>query len=759
MANFDLTQAKVAVDLTNPDFVNFGSFISSTPNFWDWQSVAGHQLDIIGGTFTYDPGGHAIAGTVNAIGFDLNNDEFNAVEISITGLNFPAVTLDDGADSFWRILDGNDTITGPLSANIAAGAVSAIFGDGINARAGVSTGGNDIIDAGDTQITVFGDVVNVGSQTAGAPAVIYTGGNDQISGRDTASRPFLVGDAERVHASGRMNGGDDIITVRSTAILPEASGDALSVDGVAGNSAELFGGDDVLDATGMLASSFDFGASMYGDAGNSGAFSSITGGADKLFGSNWNDNLTGDVGNSSGPLIGGADEFHGNDGDDNIVGEVFNASGPIVGGNDLMFGGNGNDRIFGEFGNGSGIILTGGNDRMYGEAGEDFMRGQSGNDLLDGGTGIDTMEGGTGNDFFYVDAAGDIAAEAAGEGTADRVFASVSYALGAGQEIETLSTTNTAGLTAINLTGNAFNNTVGGNNGANTLNGAAGADTMYGFGGNDLFFVDNALDRVIEAAGGGSDRVFASVSYALAVGQEIETLTTTNAAGLAAINLTGNAFNNTVGGNNGANTLNGAAGADTVYGFGGNDLFFVDNALDRVIEAAGGGNDRVFASVSYALTAGQEIEILTTTNTAGLGAINLTGNAFNNIVGGNNGANVINGGLGNDSLFGFLGNDIFVFNTALNAATNHDTITDFNVAADTIHLENAVFTLLGAGALAASAFRDLSLGAQDANDVIIYNRATGDLFYDSNGLAAGGQTLFADVTNGLALTAADFVVI
>ena len=81
-----------------------------------------------------------------------------------------------------------------------------------------------------------------------------------------------------------------------------------------------------------------------------------------------------------------------------------------------------------------------------------------------------------------------------------------------------------------------------------------------------------------------------------------------------------------------------------------------------------------------------------TTNAAGTTAINLTGNELTNIVTGNAGANVLNGGGGNDTLTGNGGNDIFVFNTALSAATNVDIITDFAVANDTIRLENAIFT-------------------------------------------------------------------
>ena len=70
----------------------------------------------------------------------------------------------------------------------------------------------------------------------------------------------------------------------------------------------------------------------------------------------------------------------------------------------------------------------------------------------------------------------------------------------------------------------------GGGRGADTLDGSA-ARTRWPAAGNDIFYVDNAGDVVIEAAGRGTDRVFASVSYTLGAGVEVETLTTTNNAG------------------------------------------------------------------------------------------------------------------------------------------------------------------------------------------------------------------------------------
>src|SRR3546814_117693 len=139
--------------------------------------------------------------------------------------------------------------------------------------------------------------------------------------------------------------------------------------------------------------------------------------------------------------------------------------------------------------------------------------------------------------------------------------------------------------------------------------------------------------------------------------------------GVAAINLTGNGLDNHIQGNAAANTLvggggndilNGRVGADTTNGGLGNDMHFVDDAGDVVVEAAGQGSDRVLTSVNYVLGAAAEIELFTTDNAAGTGAIDMTGNGFANIIQGNAGANVIDGGGGNDPIPGFGGKDSFV---------------------------------------------------------------------------------------------------
>nr|WP_237684287.1 calcium-binding protein [Pseudaminobacter soli] len=398
-------------------------------------------------------------------------------------------------------------------------------------------------------------------------------------------------------------------------------------------------------------------------------------------------------------------------------------------------------------------------DTLRGAGGNDILEGGAGDDTLNGGTGNDTLAGGTGNDTYYVDNAGDEVIEAAGGGT-DTVRTSVSYKLSAGVEVETLRTTSNGDTAAINLTGNEFAQTIIGNAGANIIDGKGGADTMQGLAGNDTYYVDNAKDKVVEAAGGGTDTVMTNVSYALASGVELETLRTASNGGTAAINLTGNEFAQKIIGNAGANIINGKGGADAMQGLAGNDTYYADNAGDKVVEAVGGGVDTVMASVSYRLAGGAEVETLRTTSNTGTAAINLTGNEFAQKIVGNAGANIINGKGGSDTLTGLGGKDIFRFDTALGPG-NIDKITDFSVVDDTIQLENAIFRALTAtGTLAAAAFRANTTGrAGDASDRIIYEADTGKLFYDADGAGAAAGVHFATLTANLSLTNADFVVI
>ena len=117
------------------------------------------------------------------------------------------------------------------------------------------------------------------------------------------------------------------------------------------------------------------------------------------------------------------------------------------------------------------------------------------------------------------------------------------------------------------------------------------------------------------------------------------------------------------------------------------------------------------------------------------------------------------GGAGNDQLTGGLGQDAFLFDTALNAATNIDQIFDFSSVDDKIQLSAAIFTAAGPlGTLAAGAFVTGSAAA-DASDRIIYNSGTGAVSYDRDGTGAAAQVQFATLATGLALTNNNFQVV
>jgi uncharacterized delta-60 repeat protein len=382
------------------------------------------------------------------------------------------------------------------------------------------------------------------------------------------------------------------------------------------------------------------------------------------------------------------------------------------------------------------------------------LEGNAGANLLDGRGGADTLYGLAGNDTYLVDDAGDLVFETVGGG-ADKVMASVGYALTAGQEIEKLTTVSAAGTEAIALTGNGFVQTIQGNAGANVLDGGGGADVLQGYGGDDTYLVDDRGDLVFEAVNGGNDTIRTSVSYGLVAGLEIETLRA--ADGTAAIKLTGNELAQTLEGNAGANLLDGRGGADTLYGLAGNDTYLVDDAGDLVFETVGGGADKVMASVGYALTAGQEIEKLTTVSAAGTEAIALTGNGFVQTIQGNAGANVLDGKGGADVLQGFGGSDSFVFSTTL-GRDNVDRIVDFARGVDKIVLSAAIFDALPEGTLSAAAFKDVAQGALDDTDRIVYDSRSGALSYDADGSGAKAAIQFAVIDTKVVLTHTDLLV-
>jgi Ca2+-binding RTX toxin-like protein len=216
----------------------------------------------------------------------------------------------------------------------------------------------------------------------------------------------------------------------------------------------------------------------------------------------------------------------------------------------------------------------------------------------------------------------------------------------------------------------------------------------------------------------------------------------------------------------------------------GNDAYSVESVNDTITEASGGGDDRVWSTITLSLTDNVERLYL-----EGGAVINGYGNSSANIIEGNTAANelhggdgdddlygdagndrleggigndTVNGGAGNDSLSGGPNQDIFRFDRTLNAGANLDVVDDFAAVDDTFQLENAVFAALPTGPLAETAFyaNAGAVAANDPTDRVIYNITTGTLFYDADGsetLATAVQ--FATLTGSPdGVTAADFVV-
>jgi Ca2+-binding RTX toxin-like protein len=112
-------------------------------------------------------------------------------------------------------------------------------------------------------------------------------------------------------------------------------------------------------------------------------------------------------------------------------------------------------------------------------------------------------------------------------------------------------------------------------------------------------------------------------------------------------------------GNGGANHLYDNGKPVTLDGRLGDDSYHVNTAGTVVIEKLGAGIDTVVSAISYTLPA--NVENLTLSGGNGVGPVNGTGNALDNVISGNDFANLLTGGAGNDTLDGKGGDDTAAF--------------------------------------------------------------------------------------------------
>jgi len=229
-------------------------------------------------------------------------------------------------------------------------------------------------------------------------------------------------------------------------------------------------------------------------------------------------------------------------------------------------------------------------------------------------------------------------------------------------------------------------------------------------------------------------------------------------------------------GGDGNDTLNGLGGADELYGGVGNDRYYIDTAdyLTIIYENAAEGTDTLFASVDAGLW--ENIEVLRLTGTADIAG---TGTDSNNTIIGNAGSNrlqglggrdtlsggagtdVLSGGAGADRMTGGLDADQFWFDS-LEDTAQFDTLTDFETGIDQVVLFKSAFAAFAelpfASTLPASAFT-IGTTATTTSHRIIYDAATGALYYDADGTGAAAQMQVAALTGTPTLAASDVLIL
>ncbi|HEX4926849.1 MAG TPA: hypothetical protein VFV74_02485 [Burkholderiales bacterium] len=430
------------------------------------------------------------------------------------------------------------------------------------------------------------------------------------------------------------------------------------------------------------------------------------------------------------------------------------SSGAINGteGDDTLVGTPGDDTING----------LDGNDSISGLEGDDSLSGGDGNDTLAGGPGTDTLDGGFGDDV-YVDPAGDVLIDAGGTDTV--IGFETSPFLPAGFENLILRggpfvignedfASSGQGNELDNLIVNERSDPTGlyGEGGNDTLIGSAAADYFVYVGSSD--FGHDSVD------GGGGFNTFVFEALDTPVTVDFGTGTVTSALGSVSFadvqQALGTSGNDSMVGGDSAVRLFGEDGSDTLVGGAGNDFLDAADYYSGYWSATtgndsllgGGGDDTLIGGVGNDFIDG------------GAGNDQLEAGTFwvDDV-----GDDTLTGGSGNDTISGGGGADRFVFDQTPGTA-NADHLTDFASSDDQIHLDATVMTQLGAsGAFAVGDARFYAAAGasagHDADDRVVYDTGSGNLWYDADGSGATAALLIATLDGPAALAATDIVVL
>ena len=321
-----------------------------------------------------------------------------------------------------------------------------------------------------------------------------------------------------------------------------------------------------------------------------------------------------------------------------------------------------------------------------------------------------------------------------------------------------------------------------------------GQDVYTGVGDRAEFFrVSDATDPVEVRAGDGNDFAWTGISddkIEGGLGRDIEVgldgndllfgYKKSDISGLGAKDgadqLLGGRGNDKIYGGAGGDYIHGEWDNDTLYGENGNDLMYGGYGAD--VMSGGKGNDILYGGSETKPRGNWFGEALTLEWDGTTGKVitpeawtiageaqaddksndRMSGGDGNDSLWGQGGNDKLYGGFGKDFLTGGSGKDSFVFDTKL-GSTNIDRVADFSVKDDTILLDRDAFVKAGkVGDLSAKAFH-IGPRAQDALDRIIYDKASGKLWYDADGSDSGKAVQFALLDKGLKLTASDFDII
>jgi Ca2+-binding RTX toxin-like protein len=235
----------------------------------------------------------------------------------------------------------------------------------------------------------------------------------------------------------------------------------------------------------------------------------------------------------------------------------------------------------------------------------------------------------------------------------------------------------------------------------------------------------------------------------------------------------------TINGTAGNDTLSGTSANDTINGLGGNDTILAGGNTGADFIDGGAGSDSI--EFRERATSGITVDFDTGDFIAGdiagggTGTIRfvniervvagnfddlLNGNAANQTLAGQAGADTLSGGGGVDTLWGGSGADTFVFRDT--GTANADRVNDWTSGSDKLLLDASAMSALGAdGSFAAGDARFWSSAsgtAHDADDRILFNTSTGQIFYDADGNGAGAAQLVATLQTGATLVATDIAV-